>query len=250
MVLSLAGRRFRPSWWSSLASVTLLAGCVALGFWQLDRGRQKQALLDEFRRGSDSSVALTGATDDLPRYQQVVARGRLDASRQILLDNMPSSRGSPGYRVLTPLRRSGGRTLLVDRGWVPLGASRAQLPAVGIEDAGGDQELSGRLDELPRPGLRIGAAQAPGTQGWPRVLNFPTQADVEDVLGEPVESRIVLLDPEADNGFERAWRPSLGFGPERHLGYAIQWFALGLAVLIAYLALNLHREPVPGTTER
>jgi surfeit locus 1 family protein len=250
MALSLAGRRFRPSWWASLGAAAVLAGCVALGFWQLDRGRQKQALIEAFRRGSDASVVLTGPVDELPRYQQVVARGRLDEARHILLDNMPSSRGSPGYRVLTPLRRESGRTLLVDRGWVPLGASRAELPAVGLEGEGLDEEFRGRLDELPRPGLRLGAAQSPGARGWPRLLNFPTQAEVEAVLGEPVESRILLLDPESGTGFERVWRPSLGFGPERHFGYAVQWFALGLAVLVAYLALNLRREPAPGATEQ
>jgi surfeit locus 1 family protein len=252
VVLSLAGRRFRPSGWPTVATAAVLAGCVALGFWQLDRGRQKQALIEEFRRGSDASVVLAGAVDALPRYQQVIVRGRLDGTRHILLDNMPSSRGSPGYRVLTPLHRRGGRTLLVDRGWVPLGPSRAELPAIGIEDAGIDQEFSGRLDELPRPGLRLGTAQSPGAQGWPRVLNFPTQAEVEAVLGEPVESRILLLDPDVAGGFERSWRPSLGFGPERHLGYAIQWFALGLAALVAYVALGLRRGPAPpsGTSER
>lgn len=249
VALSLAGRRFNPPWWATLATLVALAACVTLGFWQLDRGRQKLALLEEFRRGSEATVVLTGAVDDLPRYQHVVARGRLDGARHLLLDNMPSSRGSPGYRVLTPLRRSAGRTLLVDRGWVPLGASRAELPSVGIEGAGIEVEVHGRLDELPRPGLRLGTAQDPEARGWPRVLNFPTQAEVEAVLGEPVESRILLLDPQADNGFERVWRPSLGFGPERHLGYAVQWFALGLAVLVVYFALNLRRQSGPGATE-
>jgi surfeit locus 1 family protein len=249
VALSLAGRQFSPPWWATLGTAAALGACVALGFWQLDRGRQKQALIEEFRRGSEASVVLTGTVDDLPRYQHVIVHGRLDGARHLLLDNMPSSRGTPGYRVLTPLRRTGSRTLLVDRGWVPLGASREELPAVGIEGAGSVQQLSGRLDELPRPGLRLGEAQVPGAQGWPRVLNFPTRADVEAVLGEPVESRILLLDPAADGGFERVWRPSLGFGPERHLGYAIQWFALGLAVLVAYLALNQRRRPASDAME-
>ena len=46
-------------------------------------------------------------------------RGTYDSTRQILLDNMPSQAGKPGYRVLTPLRRTcSDRLLLVDRGWV------------------------------------------------------------------------------------------------------------------------------------
>jgi surfeit locus 1 family protein len=73
------------------------------------------------------------------------------------------------------------------------------------------------------------------------VLNFPRQADIQLALGVPVESRIVLLDPVMPDGYERAWRPSLGFGPERNLGYAVQWFAFALVVLVIYVALNLER---------
>jgi cytochrome oxidase assembly protein ShyY1 len=72
---------------------------------------------------------------------------------------------------------------------------------------------------------------------------FPTEADVESALATDVESRIVLLDPGAPDGFERHWRPSLGFGPERHLGYAIQWFAFALVAVVMLIALNLRRVP-------
>ena len=92
---------------------------------------------------------------------------------------MPSARtGRPGFRVLTPLQRSDGMGwVLVDRGWVPLGATREQLPDVSVGI--GEREVSGRLDRLPIPGVRIGPAAAPGASGWPRVLNFPIEADVK-----------------------------------------------------------------------
>jgi surfeit locus 1 family protein len=131
--------------------------------------------------------------------------------------------------------------VLVDRGWVPLGATRAELPEVAVD--GGEREVAGVLDGLPVPGLRVGPAAVPGDSGWPRVLLFPTEADVESALAADVESRIVLLDPDAPDGFERSWRPSLGFGPERHLGYAIQWFAFALVAVVMLIALNLRRVP-------
>jgi surfeit locus 1 family protein len=167
-------------------------------------------------------------------------RGTYDASRQILLDNMPSSAGRPGYRVLTPLERSGALGwVLVDRGWVPLGTTRAELPEVAV--GAGEREVIGILDGLPVPGLRVGPAAAADASGWPRVMLFPTEADVESVLGLDVESRIVLLDPSSPDGFERTWRPSIGFGPERHLGYAVQWFAFAIVAVVMLIALNLRR---------
>jgi surfeit locus 1 family protein len=103
--------------------------------------------------------------------------------------------------------------------------------------------VSGRLDTLPAPGVRVGDAGVAGDTGWPRVLNFPRQQDLEQTLGEKVEARIVLLDPAAPDGYERAWRPAMQFGPERHLGYAIQWFVFALVTLILFFALSLRRLP-------
>ena len=216
----------------------MLCVFVTLGSWQLGRGREKQEMIDSFEQGAASSVILADATvDGLPRFQHVTASGYYDSTRQILLDNMPSSKGRPGYRVLTPFVREGSaRLLMVDRGWVPLGATRADLPSVSVDT--GRRTVAGRLDQLPAPGIRVGSAATPGEVTWPRVLNFPQQADLEQVLGAKVESRILLLDPAQPDGFERVWRPALAFGPERHLGYAIQWFAFAAAMLIIFIALS------------
>ncbi len=122
--------------------------------------------------------------DALPRYQHVTVRGHFDPARQVLLDNMPSSAGQAGYRVLTPFVRPGSaKLLLVDRGWVPLGLSRDKLPDVTV--TGEPRETGGRLDQLPVPGVRIGAADVPGDRHWPRVLFFPRVADLEQALQAP-----------------------------------------------------------------
>lgn len=245
MSLRIGNRSFEPRTWAVVLTAALLAAFVSLGWWQVGRAREKQAMIESFARGTMTSVVLTGVTvDELPRYQHVSVEGRYDPDHQVLLDNMPSSTGQPGYRVLTPFRRTeGDKLLLVDRGWVPLGASRAQLPTIRVD--ANARTVAGRLDHLPVPGVRIGAAQAPGETGWPRVLNFPTPADLETALGAPVEARIVLLDASNPDGYERVWRPSLGFPPERHLGYAIQWFALALVLIVIFIALSLKR-PTPG----
>ncbi|HET7203956.1 MAG TPA: SURF1 family protein [Steroidobacteraceae bacterium] len=242
MRLRIANRVFAPRPWAVLVTAATLAAFVSLGWWQIGRGREKQALVESFARGTQTSVKLADdvTVDELPRYQHVRAEGRYDPTRQVLVDNMPSQAGRPGYRVLTPFRREGSdRLLLVDRGWVPLGESRDALPPIDVSSE--FRAVAGRLDELPAPGVRVGQPGTPGDQRWPRVLNFPRTEDLEQALGEPVESRIVLLDVAAPDGFERIWRPALPFGPERHLGYAIQWFALAIATLVIFIALSLQR---------
>jgi surfeit locus 1 family protein len=243
MSLPVTPRRFSPPVWAVLLTAAAVTAFVSLGTWQLGRAREKQALLDEFEAGGRETLDATGRDfADLGRFQRVRLRGHYDAARQVLLDNMPSAQGQPGYRVLTPLERADGRGwVIVDRGWVPLGATRAQLPdlAVGADE----RDLSGVLDGLPEPGLRLGPAAEPGVAGWPRVLLFPTETDLETAFGFEVGPRIILLDADAPDGYERQWRPSLGFGPGRHLGYAIQWFALGAAALVIFVAVNLRPAP-------
>jgi cytochrome oxidase assembly protein ShyY1 len=63
-------------------------------------------------------------------------------------------------------------------------------------------------------------------------------------LGYPLEPAVILLDPEAEGGYQRDWHPSFGgFGPERHQAYAVQWFSLAAALLVIYMVVNTHRHP-------
>ena len=241
-------RRFAPRAWAVALAAVGIGGCLALANWQLGRAREKEALIAAFDAGGGEAVPLSvAAPAELPRYQRVTLSGRYEPGRQVLLDNMPSSTGQAGYRVLTPLRPAdGGPLVMVDRGWVPLGADRSRRPDVAVD--GGHRSVTGRLDGLPVPGLRLGEARAPDAAGWPLVLNFPVTSDLEAALGEPVEARILLLDADQPDGYQRAWRPSMGFPPERHLGYAIQWLALALVVLVAFVATGL--QPRDQHTDR
>lgn len=250
MSLRFGNREFAPRAWAALLTAAGVGLFVSLGTWQVGRAHEKQALVESFQRGADTHVELGPgiAFDSLPRYQHVRVAGRYEPARQVLIDNMPSQTGKPGYRVLTPLRRSdAARLLLVDRGWVPLGASRETLPDVQVAATG--RTLAGRLDGLPAPGVRVGEAGVPGDTRWPRVLNFPQQADLERALGEPVEARIVLLDPAEPDGYERAWRPAMQFGPERHYGYAVQWFAFAVVALVIFVSLSLRRVDAGPSTD-
>jgi surfeit locus 1 family protein len=228
----------------ALGAALLVALCVALGHWQLGRARDKQALIDAWGRGEAARIDVTARrVDGLPRYQSVRARGAYVAARQILLDNMPSADGRPGYRVLTPFRRDAtDHLLLVDRGWLPLGDDRTYLPPLDVaEDS---REIVGRLDRLPVPGLRLESgdrSEAARTAGWPKVLNFPTAAELAAALGAPTEPDIVLLDPQAPDGYQRSWQPALQLSPARHLAYAIQWFAFGVVAALAAIITAVRR---------
>src|SRR5262245_58801739 len=166
MRVQIGNRLFRMRPVGVLLTLAVLAACVRLGAWQLERAHEKEALLAAFSAGTRTTVDVAGTgLDELPRYQHIRSRGHYVPERQVLIDNMPSAVGAAGYRVLTPFQRDDGRgLLLVDRGWVPLGMSRQQLPdvAVGAES----RIVRGRLDVLPVPGVRIGESAVAGDRTW------------------------------------------------------------------------------------
>jgi surfeit locus 1 family protein len=156
---------------------------------------------------------------------------------------MYSLQGRPGYRVLTPLQLEGGAWVLVDRGWIAPGATRAQLPDVNVD--GSARSLIGRLDNAPQPGIRMGDETQTG-EGWPRVLHYPTHAQLERVLERPLAQRIVVLAADQPDGYERASRPLVHVDPSRHIGYAVQWFAFALAAVVIYVLIS--RRPKDSST--
>lgn len=229
--LRLGSRDFAPRLVPTVAMLALGALCIALGQWQLGRAAEKRALAAEFARGDAAPVALPPAPDDR-RYARVALSGRYLADRQFLLDNMTHD-GQAGYRVLTPLATEEGPLVLVDRGWLPVGASRAALPPVAVGTT--PRRVTGRLDRLPRAGIRL-AAVAEG--GWPRRVSYPRFAELEAALGHPLYPAIVLLDPTAADGYLRDWQPPAP-GPERHLGYALQWFAFAATLVACWFVVSL-----------
>lgn len=238
----LADRRFRSRALAALLTVVAVALFVRLGFWQLGRADEKQALLDQYQRGQQSTVELTAQNaDTLPRYQQVRARGRYSPAQQILLDNMPSKVGWPGYRVVTPFELASGGVMLVDRGWVSMGKTRADIPDIAVDET--VREIAGRLDQLPRAGIKMADVDGAASGPWPRVMSFPTAAAIEKALGRPVLPGLTLLDPAQPDGYERVWEARLPVGPGRHIAYAVQWFAFAVVAAALYFILTLRRRP-------
>lgn len=254
--------RFAPRWHWTLLTAALLPVFVALGLWQWNRGQARQQNWDAFADAASEAVpASANQLARLPRYTRVEVTGRYDAARQFLLDNR-SHAGMPGYEVLTVLELDAGGRLLVNRGWVPFTGFRDQLPDIALPandadaaqppmegDAGqpGDfpgsaqRRLTGRLAGLPVAGLASGRLGPEHAQGWPRVTSFPTMAQLEAAYGGSLLPPVLLLDEESGPGYVRDWQPP-GLPPERHIGYAVQWWGFALLLVGLYVGLNLKRR--------
>lgn len=232
--------RFRPPWWAVLVTVPLTALLVSLGVWQLQRGLAKREIEQAYGQAAEQSRPIrVDAFSTAPEERQVVSatvQGRYAADRQLLLDNQPRER-VPGYRVWTPMRVGEG-WVVVDRGWVPANPDRARLPSVEVD--GQARKVRGFWRGLPQPALRLDADPC-AAQAFPRVVSYPTVAELRCVLGGEVAPGLLLLDPEEPQGFVREWSLPNPVPPSRHYGYALQWFAFAATLLFLFFKLNLKR---------
>jgi surfeit locus 1 family protein len=219
---------------------------VLLGRWQWHRADEKRAALAVFAAGAASQLEALGErpVSSVARYSRIAVSGRYLGERQFLLDNI-SRDGRAGFEILTPLMLEDGRTLLVNRGWIALrDGSRERLPDVSLPEAPGGAAVlvAGRIDELPVAGLALGRAPPAAGPDWPKLTSFPTSAELAAVLGRSVQPRQLLLDADQPLGYRRDWQPAnAGFGPPRHMAYAIQWWSLAALVAALFVVLNLRR---------
>ncbi len=214
------------TWLPPLAGIGLIALFVSLAAWQLERAAEKEALSALFTDAAP--VARLDDVADPTLFQPVTTTGRYLSAQQVLIDNIIKN-GQLGYYVITPfVTEPGGRVLLVNRGWLPKGAQNAGLPAVIV---GAERRtITARIGRLPRVALRPDAAFADNT-GWPRVAVYPDVADIAQVLARDITGPVLLLAPGMPDGYLRDWQPP-DKGSMMHYGYAFQWSALAVTVLI------------------
>jgi surfeit locus 1 family protein len=239
MPLSFGTHRFSPS---PGLTVLLLALCVvfiALGRWQWRRGNLHAAEHASFERGARQLIALgSRSLTQVPRDQRVSLTGTYDSAHQFLIDNM-SYNDVDGYQVLTPLGRPGAATVLVNRGWVPFLGSRAELPDISIK-ATGPVTISGRVGRLPVAGLASGRAPPPDSGPWPRVTSFPSISQLSGALRQPLEPRVILLDPQQPAGYVRDWHPP-GIPALQNFAYAFEWWSFATAALVMWVVLSTQK---------
>ena len=230
---------FSPGLVPSLAAVMMIILTLALGNWQLNRAAEKRALQQHYDDMARQPAALLPSqTVKLSDYlfRKVEVRGEFVPAYQILLDNK-IQRGRAGYHVIAPLRIAGSdKVVLINRGWIARDATRNHLPfiktiASAVRIEGIAINPSARFVELSSQVVEGPVWQNLTLERYAKTVPFALQ---------PI---LVLQQNDTGDGLIRAWeRPDTGI--TMHQGYAFQWFALALAILITYIAVNIKRAPI------
>ncbi len=236
---------FNPGLFSSVVTAALLYTMFSLALWQLDRAEFKDTLQQKIvERKNLVPVSLNTDLDVLPvtledrRYRPANLTGKYDGAHSFLLDNKTFN-GRVGYHVFTPFKMGNATTVLINRGFVPQGATRLQLPdIISTEET---LELDGLLDIEPSRALVL-AENVQDTTRWPVVLQYVDLNEISELLGYPLYDMVLWLDKvktvDSSLGHFDYDLPVLNLNSAKNNGYAFQWFAMTLALFIIYIVVN------------
>ncbi|WP_414829057.1 SURF1 family protein [Alteromonas sp. H39] len=207
-----------------------------LGFWQLDRMEQKEQRLASIAQKQSGGLmglqtAIRSAGD--PRDLRVAFTGTPDTSRMMYLDNQIEN-GQVGYDIVLPVRTDVGWAL-VNYGWVKGLPTRDTLPQVEI-----GKSLTEYEGVVTSPGYNPMVTETAVNATFPLRIQALDTDYLSTLLRTPLIDYVVVL-TTPDDKFIRNWSPVV-MPPEKHLGYAIQWFGLAFAALIIGLLALRKKE--------
>jgi len=216
--------------------------CGLLAWWQFARNDEAQERVRQVVDNWDAPpVALTeilpsadSAFDPADTWTPVELVGEYAVEDQLLVRGRPRD-GRPGFEVLVPfVLADGGGVLVVDRGWVPVGRTQAEVPDFVPPAPEGLVTVVARLKrgEPSVPGRSAPAGQV-------ATIELPLIAETLGIEGirtgaygllaseaPPVETPALATRPEPD--------------PGPHLSYAVQWilFAVFAAIALVWAVRN------------
>ncbi|WP_438951038.1 SURF1 family protein [Porticoccus sp.] len=208
---------------------------LSLAFWQLERADEKHALLDTYQQKKLAAPVSIAEAMEFPdqQYVRVHLNGEYDNRSVLLVDNQVRN-GRPGYEVVTPFKASQGEWLLVNRGWLPGGLDRSVLP--DVDAVSGNVTLVGYLYRSPGKQLMLGEDIWKEGAG-PKIIQNAAPENVSDKLSIPFYDYTLRLDAGMPGALETGWQV-VNVVPGMHTGYAVQWAALSMALLILTLVAN------------
>ena len=228
--------RFRPLLGMTLCAIPAVLVMVGLGFWQVERLHQKEALLtaiSERMRSAETPVTdVLGLPPGEIEWRRVQARGRFLHDKETYVYATEFDLG-PGVHVLTPLALDGDGIVLVDRGFVPLTSrapeTRTEGQVEGETTISGIVRLEGEKNMFtPPPDEKQRTFYSRDIEGIARTSGV--------ALGAPIV--IVADQPANPGGLPRfpGYRVDI---PNNHLQYAVTWFGLALTLVGVYLVYHV-----------
>lgn len=226
---------FRPKLIPTLFSLPVFIVTLFLGTWQVERLQWKQALIEKLQQRSTQvpgAIPAEPLNEDDHEFMPVQVEGVYDHDQEFHLVNR-SLNGEAGINVVTPLKMDDGKTILVNRGWVPFELrDKAQRPDGLLP---GEQTVTGLLRFVkPRSMIEnwVVPENEPGNNAW---FNIDPEAMAEQAGLPSLPEYYILSSDQSERGNlpqGRQWTLDVR---NDHLQYAITWYSLALGLLVIYV---------------
>lgn len=227
---------FKPALLPTLATVIMVIVTAFMGTWQLNRAAEKAALQNEYDlRATAPPMVLPGTimSPTQAAYRKFEAYGKFEEKWQIYLDNKIHN-GVAGFYIIAPLRiRHSDIRVLVNRGWIRAGRARDTLPSVATP---GEEVRIVGIAQIPSK--KIFELSADRIQG--KVWQNLDLESYQKTVPFAIQPFVLLQQSASSDGLVREW-PRPDTGRSMHLGYAFQWYALSIVLIIIYIVVNAKR---------
>lgn len=230
----------KPSWQVLAATLAGVFFLSSLGVWQLQRGAEKKQIQLEIdsRKNSAPQAFRFPITDPASlRYQRIRVQGRFISGKQFVLDNRYSDH-QVGFNVLTPFEiNDSDKVVLVDRGWLPLTGPRDELPNIDVEE-----NLRTLVGAVYVPyGKAFSLGEIDATSTWPRLIQYLDFKELGSRLEHELMPLTLRMQAQQADTYKAKWA-TIASSPKRNYGYAFQWFAMAITVLIIFIILHRPRS--------
>ena len=212
----------------ALLILLVMAVTTRLGFWQLDRAHQKEALEAQIMRYAHAAPQAVTAAPILLQsieFHRVRASGRFVPQHVVYLDNRPY-RDQPGFYVVMPMKLADGGYVLVNRGWLPRNANVRTAIAPYTTPAG-DVTIEGIARADASRAFELGQG---GSAAHQTIRQNVDVAAYAAETGLPLQPFVIQQTSGPDDGLVRDW-PAPATGVERNYGYMFQWWGMAAAAL-------------------
>ena len=221
--------KLKSNWKASLTFFCLLLLVLSLGVWQIDRGYKKKELENTFleRQSQPVKEIKYNMFENSDLYRNVVLEGKY-LDQIFLLDNKIHN-GKPGLKVFSPFESINESLVLVSRGWIEF-EDRSNLPMIKTER--NVLKIQGILRSESKDFILENDNMKKNTN--PILVQTINLDELSNYLGKPLSPYILELSELSKSAFVKTWQP-INLSSFRHFGYAVQWFGLGLVLIIGYL---------------
>ena len=223
-----------------LALITAVSALVSLGFWQIERGRQKELITDSYlNRDSALPESLIEALKvNSPTWKKIYVEGKF-VKPHIFLDNSINERQF-GYQLITPFVY-GNNTILVLRGWVKGSTDRSTLP--NVNTSYDEKKITGYLNQPPYTGIS-GMFDKSTIEIFEKDKIRIQKLDrirIEELLGKKLGNYVFYLHSDEPDAY--LVKNDQFTKQHKHFAYATQWFCMAIVLLVIGI-INIWKKVV------